>query len=403
METAGYGFFSSYANPGMAQTLAVTVDMFSGFHYGMKTFYDKSNINIILKNIIYYGGTALGDAAIVYLPFGGFVWMHEEFHRAVMSRYKINSFNTAYTFGGIVNHVTDENLVRFKKESPADFIRMHEAGIETEYLLVNALQENNFFYNKNYFNELVYWIGIIDGHQYIWDRGDAAADRAKNEITIAERDFTGADPIAWVYDLFKPDEPYTARGIHPTGTGIDRYRQWGDLTGQEKAYLEKIRYWQFANYISPMMFGFRSLPWGKTDIRWNFAFRHFLTSFGTDLSLKAFLNINTLNFTATYHNYQNYEHIFPAMEIKMVDYPVWIGKFGMYISPEITIGMQPKEQNFFTSEAEFFGLISSRVDFQIHRHWLPYFEVMAKTNGWVAGNEFLEKAINIKLGISARF
>jgi hypothetical protein len=116
-----------------------------------------------------------------------------------------------------------------------------------------------------------------------------------------ERDFTGSDPVGWIYDLFRPDEPYSARGVHPTGIGIDRYRQKEDLTEQELAYFEKTAYWQFANYISPMMFGFRSLPLGHTDIRWNFAFRHLLTSFGTDLSFKVFLNINTLNFIVVYH------------------------------------------------------------------------------------------------------
>jgi hypothetical protein len=157
------------------------------------------------------------------------------------------------------------------------------------------------------------------------------------------------------------------------------------------------------NYLSPMMFGFRSLPFGDTDIRWNFAFRHFLTSFGTDLSFEMLVNIEKFNFVAAYHNYQNYEHIFPAIEIEMVDYPVKVKNMNMYISPHIMAGIQPKQQGFRTSEAEFFGMIGSRADFQITRQWLPYIEVTAKTNGWIAGNEFMESNISTKLGISARF
>jgi hypothetical protein len=152
-----------------------------------------------------------------------------------------------------------------------------------------------------------------------------------------------------------------------------------------------------------MMIGFKTFPWGKTDIRWNFAFRHFFTSFGTDLSFRFFMGMDNLNFIATYHNYQNYKHIFPAIEFEIVDYPVQIGNLGMYVSPKLIIGMQPKEQNFFTSEAEFFWLFGSRVDFQLHKHWLPYMEFAVKTNGWVSGNEYLGKNINCKIGISARF
>jgi hypothetical protein len=75
----------------------------------------------------------------------------------------------------------------------------------------------------------------------------------------------------------------------------------------------------------------------------------------------------------------------------------------MYISPRIMAGVQPKQQGFRTSEEEFFGMIGSRIDFQITRHWLPYIEVMAKTNGWIGGNEFLRSNISTRLGISARF
>jgi hypothetical protein len=68
-----------------AQSTAVTTDMYSAFHYGMKVFYDSVNMNTVLKNIIYYGGTVLGDFLLTYMP-GGDGWTHEEFHRVVMSR-----------------------------------------------------------------------------------------------------------------------------------------------------------------------------------------------------------------------------------------------------------------------------------------------------------------------------
>ncbi|MDR1249418.1 MAG: hypothetical protein LBK63_08970 [Treponema sp.] len=413
MHTVGHGFFSSYANPSMAQSTALAADMYSGFHYGMKYFYDFSNMHTIVKNSIYYGGTLLGDYFLTYLP-GGDGWMHEEFHRAVMSRHRVNSFNgmNLFPIGAdlvSVSKVRDEDLIRFKRESPADFVRMHEAGIESQYLLASRLQRNNFFYHQNYFNEAVYWMTIFNAHMYIVssaspDDVDVSTARMnKAETDIASRDFTGFDMTAWVYDLFRPHEPYQDRGPHPSGTGINRYRTTKDLTNDELDYLKRQGWWQMVNYLSPMMFGFRSLPFGNRDIKWNFAFRHMLTSFGTDLSLEMLATIEKFNFVAAYHNYQNYEHIFPAIEIEMVDYPLKIGNMDVYVSPRMMLGIQPKAQNFFTSQAEFFGLIGSRVDVQITRHWLPYIEVTAKTNGWVAGNEFLGSAISARLGISARF
>jgi len=218
-----------------------------------------------------------------------------------------------------------------------------------------------------------------------------------------ERDFTGHDWTSWVYDLFLPDEPYNERGTHASGIGIDRYRKTSDLSPEMMNYVKKQVWWSLANIVSPMMLGFRSLPLGNTDIRWNFTFRHFLTSFGADLSFNVFLNTDNYNFAVVYHSYQNYENYFPAMEIEMIDFPISIKDFRIKFSPRVILGIQPKDQNFFTSEVEFFGLIGSRFDFQITRNWLPYLEVVAKTDGWVAGNEFLEKNISFRLGASARF
>jgi hypothetical protein len=65
--------------------------------------------------------------------------------------------------------------------------------------------------------------------------------------------------------------------------------------------------------------------------------------------------------------------------------------------------MQPKDHDFYTSEAEFFGLIGTRADFQINRHLFPYLEIVVKTDGWVAGNEYLERNIRLILGMSVRF
>jgi hypothetical protein len=87
----------------------------------------------------------------------------------------------------------------------------------------------------------------------------------------------------------------------------------------------------------------------------------------------------------------------------MIDYPIHIKNSVMYVSPRIIAGIQPKDQNFFTAEAKFLGAIGSRVDFQMRKHWFPYFEVMAKTDGWIAGNEYVEKNISARLGLSMRF
>jgi hypothetical protein len=413
MNTVGNSFFSGYANPSMNQSLAVTTGVFSGFHFGMKYFYDNSSISEIYKIIIYSVGIALGDVIMIYLP-SGEGWLHEEYHRAVMTRYGINSFNgmNLFPIGAeliSVSNIKDEDLINLKGNSPADMVRLHAAGIEGEYLLINNLQRNNFFYKQQLTNFILYWMVTVNSHFYIYNSSSPsyAEEKITNlnelETTIASRDFTGLDFTGWVYDLFRPDEPYEARGPHPSGTGINRYRTTQDLTDQELKYLKKQFYLHFINYLSPMLIGFDSIPLGDNGLTGNFAMRHLLTPFGSAISAQIFLKYTPFNFVFIYHSYLNYTNYFPAIEVGLVDYPFYLGNFGMFLSPRFIIGVQPEEQNFKTEKPEFLGLFGLRIDFILSKHFMPYMDFTTKTDGWIAGNDFLEKNASIQLGLSARF
>jgi hypothetical protein len=208
---------------------------------------------------------------------------------------------------------------------------------------------------------------------------------------------------AWVYDLFRPREPYEARGVHPSGNGINRYRTTKDLTKEELDYLRLQGYLQALNYLSPMMFGVRSIAFGESGVKGNFAMRHFLTSFGYDIAAHIFIKYKQYKIALAYHSYVNHKNYFPALEAELIDYPFAIGPLKMYLAPRALIGMQPRDQEFKTNNPEFFGLLGLRVDFNISEHFLPYFDVYAKTNGWAAGNEYLENNASVKLGVSLRF
>ena len=408
-DAVGRGFFGSYANPGMSQSLAVSTNVYSAFHFGMKRFYENSNIRKPFKSYIYSLGTAMGNYLLFYLP-GGEGWLHEEYHRAVMSRYGANSFNgmNLFPIGAeivAVSRVKDEDLIRIKEKSPADMVRLPASGIEGQYLLMNNLQRNNFFYDQKLPNLFMYWMSTLNSHAYIiLSASPKFADKTiasmnEKETTIASRDFTGMDFTSWAYDLFRPDEPYQARGLHPSGTGINRYRTTQDLTALELKYLKRQGYWHFVNYLSPMLFLIDGIPLGNNGLVGNFAMRHLLTSFGTTVSAHVFLKQEPYKMAFAYHNFRNYRYYFPAVEAEFIDYQIR----GMYFSPRAIIGMQPKGQEFMTGKAEFLGFLGLRIDFKTSRHFLPYIDFTAKTNGWVAGNEYLNSNASVRMGVSARF
>ena len=411
-KTVGKGFFSAYANPSMSQSLNLTASIYSGVHYGLQVAFEGKFRKRKWEKILQITTIAAADFLLLYAP-GGDGWLHEEYHRAVLTRFHANSFNgmNLFPIGKSVisvSRVKDEDLERFKSSTPADFVRMSAAGIEGQYMLIDQLQRNNFFHKQELWNEFQYLFGTINSIFYVNmcsnpKKADKTLDEMNTkEIDISSRDFTGLDMISWTYDLFHPNEPYNARGIHVTGLGIDRYRKTTHLEPHELKYLKQQKYWHYINLLSPMLFTFRSISL-KNGYSGNFAFRHLLTSFGTDISLNIFLKKSNYNFVFVYHNYQNYKQIFPAVEAELIDFPLSYKKFNVFLSPRIVAGVQPKNQEFMTSKVDFLGLIGCRADFKVYKNFFSYLEVVAKTKGWVAGNVYLDDNISFKMGLSARF
>jgi hypothetical protein len=387
-----YGFFDSYTHPDMGASLAITSNVYSSFHFGMNKLRDVIGQDAYWKRFVYYGGVAAGDFLLYLLPVPtSYGWMHESFHRAGMTHMGLRShINFAFPAGAYTMNDSGGNIYQY------DLPRMIEAGIESEYLLVEKMQRNNFFYSQDMFNEFLYWLANIQawGYAYypFWQEGAT--------MTVeGEEQEVSADSLQWAYYLFHPEGYYIADSEN------DKIISLSDFKDNEKQFLKNRVLWSLVNFVSPMMFGIRSIPLGKdTGLYGNFAFRHLYTSFGTDLSVNVYLKKEPFNMAFAYHSYMNYEHYFPAIEAELVDFPVHITpKFSLLLSPRVLLGMQPKDQEFTTGDPEFFALAGCRVDFAVGKHFFPYFDVSAKTDGWVAGNEFLERNISVKAGISARF
>jgi hypothetical protein len=408
-------FFKGYANPGMHLSLSISSDLYTGAHLGISQLFNPDNkLSWTIGKRFWYGVSLIGaDFLMEYLPgFDG--WEHEEYHRAILSRFHINSFNDILKFriGAEtvnVSHVADQDLVRFKLESPADFVRSEAAGIEGEYLLVERLQRNNFFYSQHLPHEVLYLIATLNSIFYVQtcsnpSEADRIIDESNAEETAVEaRDFTGLDFLSWTYDLFRPGEPYEARGIHPSGTGIDRYIKTTDLTSEEMSYLKQQGKLQWFNVVSPMMIGFKRIRLTQNGLYGNFAFRDYLTSFGNDISFNVFLMNPEYKLVFAYHNFQNYERFFPAIEIQMIDILQPLFSSQIYISPRIFTGMQPLDQGFKTGKAAFLGMAECRLELKTKSVINPFVELSAKTKGWIPGNEYLNENISFRAGLSSRF
>ena len=405
-------FIRGYANPSMQQSLALSTDLYSATHFGIDRLFkkNKKRLGLGLK-IAHQVSLLASDYVLSFAPLGD-GWLHEEYHRAIMTRHQVNSFNSINLFPigedlASVDHVKDEDLIRFKIEAPRDFIRLHVAGIEGGYQLINRLQKNNFFNSQQITHEPLYWWITINSIDYVRsssqaDIVDVETDESNmEETTIEERDFTGFDFTAWAFDLFDPFENYDYRGQHPSGVGIDRYIKTTDLHEEALEYLNKQGNLQFLNLISPMLFFQKSIHL-KNDWQFNFAIRHFLNAFGNDISLNIFLQKRNKNLVFVYHHASNFERSFPALELEVFEYPFQIKKQTFLFSPNIVFGTQPKDQDFFSKESAFLGQAKFRLE-GIFNSINPWIELSAKTKGWIAANEFLASNFSVRFGLAKRF
>jgi len=404
-----FNWSDGYTAPSMQQSLHITKNLYQYSHYKFSQWFESKPGTRLLSTIAF-------DIVSLWLPFGA-TWLHEEWHRAVLSNRGIDSYNEVYDFPLFaetiaVKHVKDEDLIRLKHDFPADIVRLHAAGIEAQYELNFALEKDRFYLRPPTWDGMILWVNYVNAISYMY----ACASNQSNTITdkilqnedddVSQRDFTGLDCNAWVYDLFRPDELYEQRGLHPSGVGINRYIKYDDLTDEEKDYLNRNYKLSYVNLIDPILFGFESFtathPFNQQAFRWNATLRHHLTSFGYSIDANFFYQQQSVNAMAIVHNYFNKSHFFPGLELALLRFPISLFDTRLPFSVRASLWLQPKEQQFLTDESELGGIATVKFHLPARQTWETFVEMEAKTQGWVAGNVYLGRNLSVRLGVAAK-
>jgi hypothetical protein len=361
------------------------------------------------------GGTLLVAYALVssYLPLGD-TWVHEEYHRAVLKNRGVDSFDDVYnlkifTDSIAVSHVKDEALIELKRKYPHDLIRSHAAGYEGDNQLISALEKDAFFLGTSPAGFVVAF-NVINDYLYIDASASDDADIFTSEMnqaegSIAVRDFTGLDFTAWVYDLFRPEEDYTARGIHPSGVGIDRYIKFSDLSEEEKQFLKKQHRLSLFNFVNRVFITAKSRNVQIAGKEFTFNVRpiHYLTSFGYAVNTDFFIKTSDLNLFLSLQSQFNHDRYFPGIDLEIIRHPVHLFGKDFIVTPRVAVWLQPKDQKFRTSESEPGTLLSVKADYPLRKGYSTYMEIEGKTPGWVAGNVYLDSNVSMRTGISRIF
>jgi hypothetical protein len=397
----------------MQQSLAVTDAFYEGAHYGIQRSIGRGRLRTPLNRV----ATALFDLYTIAVPFGD-AWLHEEFHRAALSRRGIASYNGTYALalGATtisVSGIEDEDLVRLKRLHSAEFVRLGAAGIEGEYELLSRLQRNRFFHDSPASHTALAWLTKLGTIGYIMSGTDSTDEdvvqpyKGRESEAVAARDAVGHDFLSWVYDLSRPDEPYPSRGTHPSGEGIDRYVALGDLTPEERGYLERQGKLSILNLVDPTLFGLSGVTvphaFGRGPLKLNVVLGHQLTSFGHTINTNLFVRQGRANVFAVVHRYANAARPFAGVDVRLLDWPVQVRGRTLALSPRLSAWRQPAGQSFRTAEAALGGLAALRMDYRQAGRLGAFAEVEAKTSGWVSGNVYLDRNLSVRTGVTVTF
>ncbi len=412
---ASVGFFKGMQYQSMEQSTQIMNNVYTFSNWGVK------QIPIFKKRPVFQTITHIGLSSLVNKVIGSIydlpAWHHEEFHRNIMAVNYTNSYNPfslfnkkEEAFGGAVSYVLDTNLVMMKDKNLSSFIRMHTAGGEAQIYSIENLQKQNFFNDQKLYLSVFYIQQFQDVINYIRLCSSKESstlfteDLMKFEGSRQElRDFTGLDYCAWAYDLWRPNEPYSGRGLNPYGNGYDRYIKGSDLTDEQLNWLTKQYKLSRLNLISPMNFFISSIKIKKLSdgsyLKGNFSVRYYPTSFGNQVGIDLMVKYKKWNIFATPHMNQNFKHNFPGLDIGVVDYPLNYKNKELLVSVNTVASLQPTSDGFLSDKSVFVGALKCTIKKEIYKRLYASVTASAKTKGWIKANPFMDNNVGLSMGL----
>jgi len=413
---APYNFEQGYSFPSMAQSLdlAYGIDRMAilGIQQGFGALFpEKEGLRMGLG----LATTGVASAGLFFV--GG--WMHEEWHRAVMTSQGITSRNgifhaEAWSQGTIaVDQVSDEGLAAMKADNPAYTVRLMQAGMEGEQALVRRLGDEAFFHGGQgrslgpfYLADswtaplmAVTELSTLLYHAKCVDPENDALKDSENQrtLTVEQRDFTGLDCTAWVYDLFRPDEPYEERGPHPYGEGVDRYRGWSDLTPMMQDYLQLQLRLHLLDLVNPALYGINGLRLGDSGDRITFALGHTLTPWGFTVDGRLALKRGGFSGLLTMHNGLAQLGWCPGLDFDLFDLPLpWLP---LALDAGVGLWLQPEDLRYDAQARRPGGRLRLDLSWPLQPRLDLWAGLEAKSQGWVMGQVYLEPRVSGLAGL----
>lgn len=336
-------------------------------------------------------------AKFVSISFFGMPYTHEEGHRSVLTSKGIGSISQPFfnsKGAAFVKGVRDAELLNLRNSDLPSYIRLHIAGLESDYMISNSIEELIFFEEESYEilkeEYLLRKIGLMNYH--LTSLIPSLSPNITEDDNELERDIVGHDIWGMVRHLHRPNMPFY------------RYTNFDDLTSVEQKYAKNLAWKSLANLLSPMLFGKTSFDL-NSNLRGNFSIGHSLSPFGDYFEQNLFFHYkNKYKIVFYLREFMNQNNTFLGSGIKLRNY-----KFSdkIHTSFGLDFWSQPKDFLFDTSENKLGGNAYFKLNYLAYKNNSTFIkgigvfsEVFYKSEGFLPEYTFLEKDFGVRFGLS---
>lgn len=328
--------------------------------------------------------------AILFIPL-----THEEGHRSILSAKGIGSISIPYfnkEGAGYVKGVTDQTLQTLRTNDLKTYIRLHTAGLESDYAL--WCRESNLIYEQKedleiLQIELLYRKFTIMSY-YLYGLFGANIN-LKEEPNELDRDIVGHDVYGAIKNLYRPTESFY------------RYTDYRDLTSTEKKYAKRVGMLSLLNMVDPLMYSLRAKPF-TTPNGLRFALGYNMCPFGDYVDERFWWKKNGFLTEFYIREYQNRTHYFPEFGLGFPEF-FHTGNFRSNLS--LTAWSQPKDLLFESTTSKLGGSADLRVQYVYESRRKSTIRaisfdlgLIAKTQGFMLEEASMDEHVGFRFGTS---
>ena len=359
----------------------------NGYRYSNDLTFFK-NLKKTEKNILKYSKFLISGLILHPLT-------HEEGHRSVLTNLGIGSVSKPFFNNqGVakVTGVTNEILINLRDNNLKNYIRLHSAGLESDYCYLNESDKVLSFGEETNDVLLIDYLARKLSVQAYYLSLLFPSKIGINEYNDSEtdRDIVGHD----IYGMI--------RHLHRPNMNFHRYTEFDDLTDIEKKFVKRIGLLSLFNLLNPNIIGLNNFRINK-NIKASFSVNYSLAPFGDFLEQNLFVNINNKYKINPYgRQFFNGIDTFYGVGAALHNYECLNKK--LIINTKIDFWNQPKDLNF-NSEVKKTGLgLNTDCAFRIHssdnfvNNTYLNFGFSYKTEGFIPEKPSLEKDFAVKIG-----